>query len=476
MSNRFLQQTLSRRGVLKNVGLMTLLGPVIRHSNAWGAPGVAQRRVIFVYSPNGPTRVVGPATGTETNFALHAWWSPLEKHKADGIFLSHLAQTGAGTVSGDGLGLGAQTFGGYGAGVGGDIYAQKGETIDQVIGKRLETAGQSGVVRSVVWGSSKASNTRGVSDAFAAKAGQSIAPEVNPAQAWAQLFAKFMAPTANPDQTKVAEALIARNKSILDFVAKDCAALKTALGVEGARLLDDHCTTVRTIEGNLVKTLPMSCAKPAQPGAEDGTNPDRYPAQCESFFNLTSATLACELTRVVGFQLGGGHSRNRIATSYGVPSAPRNDSVGDQGPDHHGWTHQGSGANTIKALQIFTTYYATQVALLVDKLKATKDASGASLFDSTVVVWAPEHGGHPSMEDPHSPAAYPVVILGKGGGMFKTGRYVRGPAPDLGSGSGYAEAGRDMGRVLVTMAHYMGLTDITTVGVSGAKGTLPSLL
>jgi hypothetical protein len=122
------------------------------------------------------------------------------------------------------------------------------------------------------------------------------------------------------------------------------------------------------------------------------------------------------------------------------------------------------------------TYYATQVALLVDKLKAAKDASGGSLFDSTVVVWAPEHGGHPAMEDPHAPAAVPIVILGKGQGMFKTGRYIRGNAPDLGTGSGYAEAGRDMGRLLVTMLHYMGLTNVDTVGATGSKGPLASLL
>jgi Protein of unknown function (DUF1552) len=474
MNNRFVQRALSRRGLLKHAGLLGLLAPVLRKSNAWGAP-ISPRRVIFIYSPNGPTRVVGPATGTETSFMLHEWWSPLNRHKADGLFLSHMAQTGAGTVSGDGLGLGAQMFGGFGAGVGGDIYAQKGETIDQIIGKRLEAKGQAGVVRSVVWGSSRSSTSRGVSDAFASGPGRSIAPEVNPAQAWSQLFAKFMGPGGSPDDVARAEALLARNKSILDFTIKDCTAMKSALGVEGARLLDDHCNTLRSIEKNLVKVLPNSCTVPAKPGDEDGNDPERYAAQCEAFSNLTSASLACELTRVVAFQLGATHARNRIGSVYGVPSAPRNDSVGDQGPDHHGWTHQGTSTNTLKALQTFTTYYASQVALLVDKLKTTKDISGAPLFDSTVVVWASEHGGHPSMEDPHSPAAYPLVILGNGQGTFKTGRYLKGKAPDLGSGAGYVEAGRDMAKALVSILHYMGLTDLNTIGATGVDGPLLAL-
>jgi Protein of unknown function (DUF1552) len=475
MHNRYLRDTLSRRGLLKNVGLMALLAPVLRQSEAWAAP-LAPRRIIFVYSPNGPTRAVGPAMGTETNFTLHDWWSPLTRHKADGLFLSHMAQTGAGTVSGDGLGLGAQMFSGFGAGVGADIYAQKGETIDQIIGKRLETQGQAGVARSVVWGSSRSSNTRGVGDVFSSGAARSIAPEVNPAQAWAQLFAQFM-PNGNPADAARAAALLARNKSVLDFVSKDCAALKSALGVEGTRLLDDHCTTVRSIESNLVKVLPTNaCTKPTQPTAEDGTNPERYAPQCESFFNVATAALSCELTRVVAFQLGAPHARNQIASGFGVPSAPRNDSVGDQGPDHHGWTHQGSSPNTLKALQTFTNYYASQVALLVDKLKAAKDASGASLFDSTVVIWASEHGGHPSMEDPHSPAACPLIILGNGQGTFKTGRYLKGRAPDLGAGAGYAEAGKDTAKVMVAMLHYMGLTDLMSIGATGVTGPLTSLL
>jgi hypothetical protein len=473
-SNRFLQQALSRRGLLKNVALMALLAPVLRRQEAWAAPGAAPRRVIFVYTPNGPTRVVGPASGTETNFTIHPWWKELERHKADSIFLSHMAWTGAGTVpndTGDGLGPGNQMFSGFGSG---KNYVQRGATIDQLIGKRLEMTKQAGVQRSVFWGNR---TVRGVDNAFG-PGGGNPEPISNPGNAWTDLFAKFSGTTTGPEEIKRAEALLARNKSVLDFVNKDCAALKSALGAEGASMLDDHCTTLRSMESNLVKVLPNSCSKPAQPGANSGDDVGAYDAQWKAFIDLTGASLACELTRVVALQLGGGgHSRNRLPTGYGVPSAPANPDVGDEGPDHHGWTHQGNRADTLKGLEIFTNFYAKQVGLLVDKLKATKDSSGASLFDSTVVVWASEHGGHPNMgNDPHVHSAAPLIILGKGQGTFKTGRYIRGKAPDLGSGAGYKEAGADMAKVLVTMMQYMGMTDVKTVGTTGVDGPLTSLL
>lgn len=66
--------------------------------------------------------------------------------------MSHMASTGAGKLTANGHALRGQTYGGYDAGANGDQYAQNGETIDQVIGKRLEQEGRAGMVRSLVWG------------------------------------------------------------------------------------------------------------------------------------------------------------------------------------------------------------------------------------------------------------------------------------------------------------------------------------
>src|SRR5258708_8361930 len=293
---------LSRRNVLGNVALMTLLSPVLRQMEASAATPASPRRVILIYSPNGPMHATGPATGSETAFTFHDWWKPLERHKADGIFFSHMACTGAGTVKANGgHELGGQTYSGFGA----DGYAQSGPTIDQLIGKRLQTEQRAGVTPSVVWGNFKASQAGGTGDACAVAAARNISPETDPSVAWAQLFASFTAPAPDPVAVKKAATLLARNQSVLDFVIQDCAALQGALGAEGTRLLDGHCSSVRDMEKALVSGLngaAGTCAKPVDPGKKDWANPENIEVQSSTFVDLIATTLACELTNVIAFQ------------------------------------------------------------------------------------------------------------------------------------------------------------------------------
>jgi hypothetical protein len=468
---------LSRRDLLKNAALMTVLAPVLRKRDAFGA-AASPRRVILIFSPNGPMSAAGPASGTETDFTLHEWWKPLERHKEDGIFLSHMAVTGSGVVPGSGHGLGGQVFSGFGAGHRGNQYANMGPTVDQVIGKRLEAEHRAGIARSLVWGTFSKSQAGGTGDAFCAAPGRNITPETDPSKAWASLFASFMTPTPTSAEDKArAAALLARDRSILDFIHRDCRALRDLLGREGLRLLDEHCTSLRSMEQNLVAGLNQSaaastCAKPASPEPQEWANPESVDAQMQVFTDLMAATLACELSHVIAFQFGGQAARNRLAAKYEVPSSPKADS-GDSGPAHHPWTHQGQSDAKTRAMSIFTTFYSTQVALLLDKLKSTVDAHGKPLLDSTLVIWASELGGNEKNNDFHQTGSLPVMLFGRGQGVFKTGRYIRGKSGDKGNGG--PEAGRDMARLLVSAVQYMGLTDVNTVGITGVKGPLSSL-
>jgi hypothetical protein len=463
---------LSRRGLLKHTALASVLLPVLRRRDARGAI-TSPRRVIFIFSGNGPIEAAGPASGSELSFTLHDWWRPLERHKADGIFLSHMAATGSGVVVGRGHAIGGQVLSGYGCNEA--TRWALGETIDQTIAKRLEARGKAGLKRSVTWGLA-----RGLPDAFFADRERPIAPERDPSKAWASLFANFVAPPTSGASSNQAALRLARERSVLDFVHADCKSLRDGLGAEGARLLDDHCTTLRSMELNLNANLAngagATCSKPGDPGARAWTDPENIDAQLDAFINLMAAALACELTHVVGFQFSGEAARNRLATTYGVPSSGKVDS-GDSGPAHHAWTHNGDSPSKLKALGIFTTFYAHGVAKLLDKLKATTDVHGQSLLDSTVVLWVSELGGHPKNRDAHQTGVTPVLLFGRGQGTFKTGRYIQGPVPE----SPYEAldkniaGGQDMARILVSLARYMGLDDLTNIGAAGGGGPLPSL-
>ncbi len=457
-----LYRHLSRRNLLGNAALLALLSPVLRQLEARAQAPLSPRRIVLLFSPNGPMKVTGPASGTETAFTLHDWWKPLERHKAEGIFMSHMSPAGAGVVNGTGHALGGQSYSGYGGGGGGDSYAQNGETIDQVIGKRLEQEGRAGLVRSVVWGNSSIEQSSGAGgDAFASGPGRSIVPETSPTAAWRQLFASL----GN------AAPMVGGERSLLDFVASDCQSLQLALGNQGRALLDDHCTTLRSMERNFVapEMGRPQCTRPDPVADRTWHNPEHFEPQSAAFHDLIAATLACELTHVVGFQFACQAARNRLPASYGVPSSAKVDS-GDSGPAHHPWSHNDDSQPKMDALRIFTTAYATQVAALLDKLKSTNDALGKPLLDSTVVLWLSELGGSETSSDPHLTRSVPAMLFGNGQGVFRTGRYIKGP-----SAMSRTAAGTQAAQLLVSMIQYMGLTDINTVGVTKASGPLPFL-
>jgi len=158
-----------------------------------------------------------------------------------------------------------------------------------------------------------------------------------------------------------------------------------------------------------------------------------------------------------------------------VPASAVVDS-GDSGPAHHPWTHNNlSNQDTHDALRIFQTFYSSKLALLIDKLKTTIDASGNPLIDSTVVLCISELGGsEENTYDGHICSSVPAMLFGNGQGTFKTGRYIQGPSLGV-ADPGNAEGGQMTAKLLVSIMQYMGLTDVTTVGLTGVNGPLSLL-
>jgi|GEM_PF-554001 len=456
---------LSRRNLLRHTALAALLTSVVNRRDSQAA--VSPRRVILLYSGNGTIGRTGPCTETssETNFTLDEWWQPLERHRQDGIFMSHMAATGAAVVQGDGHGLGGQMYSGYGA----EKYRAIGPSIDQLIARRLRDEKRQGVAGSVTWG--LAGGATG--EAFSAGNGSDVRAELDPSNAWQSLFARFVPDSAGG--SAAAAVMIKRQRSMLDFVNQDCKAMASDLGASGTRLLEQHCESLRGLELQLDAKPAASlsqCGDASAPASIKWTDPENVDKQMDAFVRLISLALSCELTHVIGFQLSGQAARNRLAASYNVPASPTVDS-GDSGPAHHPWTHMKNGADKWKGLSIFNKFYSAKIAQLLDALKTNKDVYGKPLLDSTVLVWLSELGGDLKHSVPHPTFSMPVIMFGNGQGTFKTGRYLRGKCPDGVVGSrmpSQKEAGADTARVLVSLMRYMGMNDVETVGRTGAKG------
>lgn len=458
---------LSRRKLFRVASLWAFALPVLRQIEASAAPAAAPKRLICIFSPNGPMVATGPASGTETGFTLHDWWQPLNRHRDVGLFLSHMAVPGQGTVPGSAHGLGGAAFSGAGA----NGYDIAGPSIDHLIAQRLTQAGRAGLAPSVVWGTSTSATVGGTGEPFARGPKQYIAAELNPANAFRQLFSTFQPPAGggvDPHEKLVYD----RDRSVLSLTRRDCDLLRDSLGVEGAALLEEHCTTLRTLEQRLSTPMarPSTCTKPADPGQNSAhwTNPENHPAQVGRFWDLSAAALACELTHVISFQFGPQAARNRLPAAYGVAAAPTQDS-GDSGAAHHPWTHNANNATKTAALRTFQRHYSEQVAQLVDRLKTTNDSSGQPLINSTMVLWLSELGGHSTNGDAHITSSSPIILFG-GPSVLRGNRYIHGPSPEGTTGSGVVEAGRQAARILVSAFRHMGFNDVNTVGSSNVNG------
>ncbi len=249
--------------------------------------------------------------------------------------------------------------------------------------------------------------------------------------------------------------------------AKDLAGAPN-LGPEAKRILDFHTSNLESLEKSVSSSITaatsmpssVNCAVPGKPSTiltstANFNSAENYDEMVKAYVDLTALAFACDVTRSIGFSFGGGAARFAIPSKYMIPSSPQADS-GDSGPQHHAWTHmRNDNPSKTVALRGFYGWYATQIALFIDKLKSTMDANGRPLMDSTLVLWTSELGANGDGGDSHSNSNIPVVMFGNSGGQFRTGRH-------------YSAAGSN--EVTALVLHQLMTSIIRHTGLTGVSG------
>lgn len=457
----------SRRALIK-LGAWPLLWPLLRSNMSSAAPTTQPKRVLVFCSTNGPISVIGPTVGTENNFQLHDWWSPLERHKADGVYIVGCDQAGVGFGEGNwDCGHNPGSMGALTATASEKTGFATGPSIDAFVGAELQKVGVITPKRSLLWGVGGGIGNKGP---WFEAAGKPATVQQNPYSALADL-APGLQTTAGG--APYVDPKLLRRRFALATAYKDCKGLAGNLGPEGKRLLDFHCDNVDSLEKNVAKSIEnalatpssVDCSVPARPNTTLAANAnfgasDNYDESLKAFADMTALAFACDVTRSIGISFGGGAARFAIPGQYGVRSAAQVDS-GDSGPQHHAWTHTyNDGPEKRGALKSFYGWYATQVALFIDKLKSTKDASGRPLMDSTLVLWTSELGSDGEGQlNPHPNGNIPVLLFGNSQGAFRTNRMYQGTR------------GRDSALVLhkmfVSIAQHAGLSGVNAFGNQG---------
>lgn len=465
----------SRREFLKAAGLGTgaMLAPYIPILEQEAqAQGGFPKRLVLITTPCGSVMPKWRPTGTETNFELSYILEPFAAHTERAGRPSHknklLIVDGVDShpMEGGGHDHRAVIFSGEhltGVGAGGDEY-HRGESIDQIVARRINqtTSFPEGIHLGVSqWdGSKNGKSPRGL--AFSKKnpaGGLAIpfTPMIDPRVAYDTIFRGTGGGGDNKDSL--------RRGLVFGHIKDNIQSLSGKLSKADQARLDQHLDSVNQLEQRLLSG--GSCSTPARPpqftqseikarGEDSG---HKVPEITEHQLSIAAAALACDLTRVIGFQWGTDGSTGEAPYVAGFPRS-----------DIHNVSHNGD-AGAQNAMANLNRWYALRFARFLDKLAATPEGTG-TLLDNTLVVWVKAM----SSGNSHSTRNNPVVMMQGSNSYFPMGRYVTyGSFADMQPRNGMSNkdyGGKPINRLLVSICHAMGLEDISKVG-SGDTGSGP---
>ena len=320
---------LSRRTTLKGLGIsmgLPLLDAMIPAATALAATAaVPKPRVGFFYIPHGMIMDNTPygkevdawtPSGSGANFTLNKIMKPMEKYKHQLTSIANLENmASAGSVHT----LNPATWLSAVRPDGSQPGAHMSTTLDQVIAAKvgqetalpsLELAAETTIQSAACGGGAGACY---YSTTLSFRNDHTPLPmEFNPRKVFLQLFGE--------GDTDVERQLISRQTtSILDLITDRTQALKTQLGAQDQRVMDNYLETVREIERRLEKAKARDLSKIQLPEAPVGEL-DNFDQQVGMMFDLVALAYQANLTRVASYIMVA-EGTNRTYNFINVPDS-----------------------------------------------------------------------------------------------------------------------------------------------------------
>ncbi len=265
-------------------------------------------------------------------------------------------------------------------------------------------------------------------------------------------------------------ALLAKKKLVVDSVIEQIPSLKRKLNSSDQIVLDQYFTsfeevdkaTAQAIKDNNNPNQTKPAAAQCQSGATPGS-PANYAARMKAHHDLLLLTMQCDLSPVYTIQSGvegmNTHYKGIIQFEGSVD--------GSHQLSH--WSSPYGGLSTTDTKLNWRDWQRTihwqfdRAADLASRMKSIKASNGQSLMDSSLIVLSSHCAG-----TGHDSRSIGSILLGSGGGKFKTGTFV--------DGGGKPAEGE--GKILIadlwlTIARGFGSTT-KSIGVS--RNVIPQLL
>lgn len=224
-----------------------------------------------------------------------------------------------------------------------------------------------------------------------------------------RLFERLFVPDTAGDKA-AALRRYAEQRSILDDVAAESAALSKKLGTADKRKLDEYLASVRDTEKSVERMQGwVDVPKPKvgdtglQLGSQPGNGHDR-PMWLDVMLELSYLAFITDLTRVIAFEW------SREAGGYG-----------GGGENHHELSHHGGDAGMLAKLATIDRFHLSRLGRFMGMLKATPEADG-TMLDRTMVMFG--SGMNSGAGGEHSPKNLPLLVAGGAKLGVKLGRHL----------------------------------------------------
>ncbi|HEX2872485.1 MAG TPA: DUF1552 domain-containing protein [Polyangiaceae bacterium] len=464
------RQRVGRRDLVRLIGSAAFALPCLelfgRELRAQAA-GKLAKYAVFCYTPDGVNQAAFWPKGGETDFELSPILTPFAAHRDKLLVMGPQVANGS-VKSGTGLAYAGPTPQhqapvtlaarvGHGCKAGGSnctvddfglpyldqstaVNNIDGPSIDQVIGKAV--VGNS-LFSSLNFGLHPIGGDT-PSDINFAENGSSLKRMASADEAWNRVFGM----PAGPSASDVSAAR--KQTAVTDFLHARFTSLRPQLSAYDQQVLDAHLTSLRAYEEQVKKRSQSTCQQPVRAEVPSDATSVRTGADTEKlapfYMDLITSAFSCDLTKVatVTFGYPGGGDAGGLRMPW----------LGFTDPLHM-ISHHGGDASRLDKYKQMHTWIAKQIAGLLDRLAAVKDANGTSLLDQTVVYWFNRHGDG----DSHSNWGLPNILLGGAGGYFKMGRYLQLPTTNP-------------TQVLISIANSMGV-DVPTFGEAPLAANKP---
>jgi len=224
--------------------------------------------------------------------------------------------------------------------------------------------------------------------------GKPVAGFKDPVQVFHKLFSADDLPLAQR------QAAIAEKRSVLDAVLTEAKRVQRGLSKNDNDKLDEYFQGIRDIETRLGKDEDwLDVPKVKSPMAEPAPGL-KGRDEIEMMYDLIVAALQTDSTRVMSYRLPGQELLKSLDISLSA----------------HNISHYSPGER-MEASKMRDKVHAELLAGLIDKLKATKEADGSSLFDHVALAFGS------NISSIHYLTNCPTILAG-GGANLKLGQHL----------------------------------------------------